>query len=265
MYLAKSCAKRHNLKTSDTLMLGSLYYYRAAENSEIADGGEGKATYELSITGPLEVEKKWLNFLLVGAVGYASAEDPPRPTGMLDIKLHKYRPIKSRGDSMLVDELRATIKRDSYNEFIFCMSLVEDPAHAADIFKSYEDYWIIPASRAQAMADALAAALDKAVRQGRATGKHVIDPSVSFDDLVYVCRHESVTYAPRDLHITSTSQVTAEEFASKVFDIAFLKPPRFSPEKEYRFSYMLAANGILVDFIPDKLLLDARLIRQRIL
>lgn len=263
MYLVKSCRKEHNVKTSDTLMLGSLYYYRSVENLEIRDEGEGTATYEISIDGPIAIDRGWLNTILQGAVKHRSDEEPHRLSGELDINLHTYHWLPGPAQGPInVNKLHATIKRQCFNSFVFCMSSVETPEVAEEIFKGYEDYWMIPESKSEALAGEIARALDKAVREGRRTGNHVIDPNISFDDLTYHCQRTTVMYTSREVLINHHSAVTAEEFLKRLTNIAFLKPLKFSHEKEYRFCFTLEANDLIVDIWRRHLLVDSSEVRK---
>ncbi|MGV5493829.1 hypothetical protein ACK1VC_25635 [Pseudomonas sp. XP2] len=262
MYLAKSCKKAHNIKTSNTLMLGSLYYYRATENLEIRDEAEGTSTYNLKINGPLQIEREWLGGILEGQVKQGKEDYDPGLPGQTDVYIEEYKWLPSPAEHINVEKLHATIKRQCFNSFIFCMSAVESPEDAESIFEGYEDYWIIPEEKAEDLGRAIVDALYFAISKGRVDGRHIIDPKVPLDSLICYCQHMRVAYVDRDVTINHHSEVTAEEFLRRLENIAYLKPRKFSHESEYRFAFTLAIDDSIVPIHCDHLLLDSSRIRK---
>uniref|UniRef100_UPI0022E70164 hypothetical protein n=1 Tax=Aeromonas sp. QDB25 TaxID=2989832 RepID=UPI0022E70164 len=84
------------------------------------------------------------------------------------------------------------------------------------------------------------------ITSGRHSGNHIVDPNVSLENLSIYCRHEPVSYLSREIHISDTSDFTIEHFMRKISDMAFVKPPSFSAEKEYRFSFTIVAGEMIL-------------------
>jgi hypothetical protein len=247
-------------------MLGSLYYYRAIENPEIADKDEGKATYEIEITGPAIIKKKWLNVILQGIFSIdEGAEETQIAHGLLKPTIHKYQSTGEGKDNVRIEKLHATIERDSFNEFIYCMSLFETPPRDPKIFSGYDDYWTVELKHADAIGGIIARLIGKAIVEGRDSGKHVIDPLIDLETVDCLFRCDSVMYTSRKLEINEANNIEAEEFLSKIEDIAFIKPKKFESENEFRFSFIICSGNRILEIMPEHLILDSTEIRKLII
>ncbi|MNG33334.1 hypothetical protein D3C84_1195590 [compost metagenome] len=66
-----------------------------------------------------------------------------------------------------------------------------------------------------------------------------------------------MAYLSREIHISDASVFTADHFMRKIWDMAFVKPPSFLIEKEYRFSFTIVAEDKILIPTVDNVILNA--------
>lgn len=257
MLLAKNCFTKDNLKTRKTIKLGTLYEYRKIESAQIVDKDEGKYSFLLKFDGTVEIEKRWFSLMFQGAIGLGDDVHYPRIPGAMSAAIHNLEIINSDVQIVRVRNSSASIHREALNGFIFCMSQVRKLRDAVGIFPDYDDCWYMTASKAHNLGLALSRLLRDRIASGRQSGNHIVDPNISLDDLSIRCRHEVVSYFDREIHISDTSTFTADHFMRKIWDMAFIKPPSFSAEREYRFSFTIIAGNRIILPTVDYVILDA--------
>lgn len=244
--LAKNCYAKDNLKIGKTIKLGTLYEYRDIESAQIVDDGEGKHSFVLNFDGTVDIEPKWFNFILQGAISVGGDENHPRILGSMSAAIEHLHIVENTGQILRVRDTRASIHREALNGFIFCVSRVRKKRDAVGLFPNYDDCWYMTASKAHSLGLELSILLRDRITSGRHSGNHIVDPNVSLENLSIYCRHEPVSYLSREIHISDTSDFTIEHFMRKISDMAFVKPPSFSAEKEYRFSFTIVAGEMIL-------------------
>lgn len=261
MLLAKNCFKKDNLKIRKTIKLGTLYEYREIESAQIVDKDEGKYSFLLKFDGVVEIERRWFSLMFQGVIGIGGDEHYPRIPGAMTTVIRGIELLGSDEHIIKVRNSSASIHREALNGFIFCMSKVRRLRDAVGIFPDYDDCWYMTAAKAHGLGLSLSALLRERIISGRYSGNHIVDPDISLENLSIHCRHESVSYLSREIHISDTSVFTADDFMRKIWDMAFVKPPSFSEEKEYRFSFtIVAADKILIPTVNNVILSGEQLV-----
>ena len=255
MLLAKNCFTKDNLKTRKTIKLGTLYEYRKIESAQIVDKGEGKYSFLLKFDGVVEIERRWFNLIFQGLMNLGGVDCHPRIPGSMIGVIHHLEMVGGNEQVVKVRNSSASIHRESLNGFIFCMSQVRKLRDAVGIFPDYDDCWYMTATKAHRLGIALSELLRDRITSGRHSGNHIVDPHISLENLSILCRHEPVSYLGRKIHISDTSVFTADHFMRKISDMAFVKPPSFLAEKEYRFSFtIVAGDRILIPTVDNVIL-----------
>lgn len=257
MLLAKSCFKKDNIKTRKTIKLGTLYEYRKTESTQILDADEGKYTFHLNLDGIVEVESRWFNTIFQGIIGIGRHDHNPMIIGPMQANIKKIHIVSQTTQGIKVKDSAATIHREALNCFIFCISLVRKTHDAFGLFPNYDDYWYLNSNMAEDLAVELSTLLHGEILKRRKDGRHIVNPDISLENLNVYCRHEAVAYIPREIHINSSNTFTTEDFISKISDMSFVKPPSFSHEKEYRFSFTIVADNKILPPIQDMVILNA--------
>ena len=257
MLLAKNCFTKDNLKTRKTIKLGTLHEYRKIESAQIVDNGEGKYSFFLKFDGTVEIEKPWFSLMFQGAIGIGDDEHLPRIPGAFSAAIHNLEMVGGNDKIIKVRNSSASIHREALNSFIFCMSQVRKLRDAIGLFPDYDDCWYMTATKAHDLGVALSTLLRDRVISGRETGNHIVDPHIPLVDLSIHCRHELVSYLGREIHISNSSLFTVDHFIRKIWDMAFVKPPSFVAEKEYRYSFTIAAGDRILIPTVDNVILNA--------
>ncbi len=257
MLLAKNCFTKDNLKTRKTIKLGTLYEYRKIESAQIVDNGEGKYSFLLKFDGIVEIERRWFGLVFQGAIGLGGEEHHPRIPGAMSAVIEKLEVIDYNEQIIRVRDSSAIIHREALNGFIFCMSQVRRLRDAIGLFPDYDDCWYMTATKAHELGAALSTLLRDRITSGRHSGNHIVDPDISLDNLSIYFRHEPVSYLGREIHISDTSVFTTDHFMRRILDMAFVKPPSFLAEKEYRFSFTIVAEDKILLPVVDNVILNA--------
>jgi len=100
------------------------------------------------------------------------------------------------------------------------------------------------------------------IRDSQKQGIYVLPLHVDTNDVSVLIQHECVAYIPRHLSFTDSEIPKLDDILHTFADTAFIKPPEFSHEKEYRFHYTLVAHGQIIEPLKKFLILDARQLLQ---
>lgn len=257
MLLAKNCFTKDNLKTRKTIKLGTLYEYRKIESAQIVDKDEGKYSFFLKFDGTVEIERRWFSLIFQSIIGIGDDVRHPRIPGAMSAFVHNLEIVDSNEQTIRVRNSSASIHREALNGFIFCMSQVRKLRDAVGIFPDYDDCWYMTASKAHDLGVALSLLLRDQIISGRHSDNHIVDPHISLENLSIHCRHEAVNYLNREIHISDTTVFTVDHFMHKIWNMAFVKPPSFLPEKEYRFSFTIVAGDKILIPTVDSVILNA--------
>lgn len=257
MLLVKNCFKKDNLISRKTIKLGTLFEYRKIESAQIVDSDEGKYTFHLKFDGTVDLEKKWFNLIFQGIISLGGEENYPRVLGSMTAHIDKLNMVGGDSRNIKVKDSAATVHREAFNCFIFCMSQIRKTTEANGMFPDYDDSWYLSATKAEALGAALSVHLRERILAGRRSGAHIVSPAVSLENLRIYCRHEPVSYIPRETHITGSGSFSADDFMMKIRDMALVKPPSFQHEKEYRFSFTIVAGDLILMPTVDNIILPA--------
>ena len=158
--------------------------------------------------------------------------------------------------------MEAKILRGALNSFIFCMSRVRKARDCIGIFPDYDDYWYLNEVAIQEFGYGIAKSLLKRIVEDHAKGIYIVPKDTPMEELSVGCSFREVTYMDRDIHITNGGGLTLEEFIPKIENIAFIKPPSFSREVEFRFQYYIISKGAIIEPLVNRLIVDASLLKS---
>ena len=265
MLLVKSCMKEHNIKNG-TIKLGSLHEYRNTEKKWLQDHEEGIFRFHLKFEGLVEIQLKFLNTLMGGAINLGG-EEPIRYPGRTSAHFEVMDIVNQGEHTALLKDSIAVIERDSLNEFIFCVSQLEQANECIDIFPNYNDFWAIPESKSPGFAVQLGRLLMEKIAEARKSGDHIIPENVPIDgSLGVIINTGLVKYMARETHITKEGKSELEDIMQKLGDMAFIKPPEpFQREKEFRFSFQITSNNRVVEPVKNHVILDAKTLQEFVL
>lgn len=257
MLLAKNCKHKDSLKVRKTIKLGTLDHYRTIEDEDLRDRGEGQFELWLKFDGPVELENIWLNSILSGSGFTLPGIEVPRLPARGAINFESLRIIEGNFYKTTLQTCKALVSREVLNGFIFCMSLVNEPNEAIGLFPKCDDCWYMDSRKAHAIADEISRLLIEKIEIGRVTGDHVVPADIPLNGLGVMFNHRLVEYVPRSIEISKASDMTMEKFVTLTEDMSFIKPASFSNEKEYRFTFTIFANDMMIEPIIPTVILDA--------
>lgn len=255
MYLVKSCYGKDHILRRRTIKLGTLYEYREIESEQIVDPEEGTFRFKLSLDNEVEVPKRWANAMFSGAVGFGGEAAPM--LGAVSAHLDRVHIVSNNEHSIVFGQCKASIERQAPNSFIYCMSAVRRVDHANGIFPDYDSSWAITRSKAGDLAAALARNLRETLLSLEQGGNSALPEGIAVSELQICCRHELVNYVPRDLHIQVHGAVSVDDFMQSIRDMSFVKPPSYAHELEYRFSFTLVRDDLIIQPMVKNIILPA--------
>lgn len=238
MQLIKFCSPEHNIRQGAKLQVGTLYGYRSIENPELQDDAEG--TYEFTIEFPEEIEldRRWINLLFQGSIGFGKTDDIPRFPGQFSTHIEKICIVRQTADCVVVKDTTVRISRSVNNSLIFCMSLLETAE--SNPFKNYSDHWAFPEQSANEFARRLGNLIFQQAKLSSFENSisEILSPGTA-GTLSLQGQHKRVVYRDRRMRITEQIKPTFDELLQVLSDISFIKPECFSKENEYRFIFEL--------------------------
>lgn len=259
MLLAKNCHPRHNILTSKTLRLGSLYEYRSTYEKQIVDEHEGLFYFSLQFKNIIEIKKKWFNTLFGSLMMFdlPNGEENYNPPGRskATFKNVYVKKVHKETLEMQAEELRLT--REIPNGFIFCMSEVPDTEAAHGLFPDYKDRWFLNQDNIYEFVHRISKSLHKKIAQSRLEGDHIIPSNIPISQVEIYCQHALVIYTPKEITISKESDISIDHFMKIISNLEFYKPTSYSHEREYRFSFQLIINGLIIPPLKNSIILDA--------
>ena len=243
-------------------MLGTLHEYRKTEVVQIADCEEGRLSFRLQFDGEVIVPVTWFNAMLGGSVYYGGGAEVEDPTdvflGGVEVDIIDLTHKRINNNEVVISNSLVEIVRDAPNAFAFCMSAIRKMADCVGIFPDYDDYWNVTQGGAKKFGLRLGWLLMERIKNDHAKGVFLVPEDTCMEDLrVYLSRRD-VVYMDREVHIRSGGDLTLEDFMSRMDNMAFIKPPSFSREKEFRFHYTIVSRDMVIEPLVNKLILDAR-------
>lgn len=254
MQLFKFCNPEHNIHGGSKLQVGTLYKYRNIENDHLRDNGEGKYDFDIYFPESIELDRRWANLLLQGAIHFGDIDDTPRYPGSFSTDIIKSN-ITPTPNGVIVRDTEIKIRRSALNCLIFCMSMLNNASE--NPFPQYTDQWSIPQQRAAEFAARLGSLVFQQATLSAFDLSQLTKQTPHIASRLSInVRHRPVIYRDRRLIITPKNKPSFEELQAILFDAAFIKPSNFANEKEYRFVFELQSEAILLPVVAEHLLIN---------
>jgi hypothetical protein len=235
----KFCEKKFNIKTCNTLRLGTFEYYSKLDPSfSIADADEGW----MNINGFSKTNG------IHGDTVISCTENPRGVIGRVHVE------VTGEGNQILSVRPRLRFR----NCYIYCMSTLnsDEVPNPKDVDPSYDDYFSLDEQRISAFISNVASLLLQQIRFEDLALDQIGHPSISQlmetpIQLTYQTEH--VTYS--DARDTSITELIANQYSEKYFDellkkTAFTKSANYAHEREIRTCFFLHTAS--VGLIPVK-------------
>lgn len=228
MFFVKSCHGQDNVHKRKTLRIGTLNEYRSTEQLQIVDKHEGTFTFDLNLKG-IHIEREVFNFMNYNHNSFVhfychELASGGRSSVMLDgLYLRRYR---------------ASIKMMNANRFIFCMSQVDHYDDAKYIFPDYDDKWFFEQKKAIIIAKEIGHQLNKEIISKEKSGVRVFDGEYEIEKVHPVIKIQNINYKDRIINVDNQFFYNNwNEISSAMTGASFIKPNRYSHEKEVRFVF----------------------------
>lgn len=245
MFLAKSCYKKDHIKNG-TLKLGTLHEYRATEIKHIADKHEGMLAFNLQFDDKVQLKTEWINTIFGGSLHFGDQERFNYP-GTFTSFANEMHIREWNNEWTTISKSSALIIAEHSDSFVFCMSSIIDKVDCLDIFPEYDDHWYIERSSAVEFGRSIATLLHEKIISSHNSENSILPQNTPIEHLTIHFNYGHVSYIPRHLHITSENIISIELLMKKIRDTAFIKPPSFNSEREYRFHFTISSNGQIIE------------------
>ncbi|WP_144817357.1 hypothetical protein [Enterobacter sp. DE0047] len=239
MYLVKSCYQRDHLLVSGTIKIGSLNEYKEHEESQIVDAYEG--TYDLHI----KLENYHMHNHLWNYLNFHHDSLVMLNINSMD---YYYKEVLFQG-CFFIHKLDASITLSNKNRFIFCMSRLQSGEDAIGMFNNYDSYWSFNEKHAWEVGDLIGKSLKREVINRLKQGEQIFEAQegINPDKIEAKQTLQYIDYTPRSKELTNIDFYTNQNFILSLFKkIKFIKPAKFSPEKEIRYVFDFYYNDKLL-------------------
>jgi hypothetical protein len=241
MKLYKFCSPEHNISKGAQIRLGSLYSYRSIESDYLRDESEGRYSFYIDFPEQITLDRRWMNLLFQGALAIGDPLPMPKFQGSTSVGFETLSIVKHDSESVTVKNTRAVVHREVSDGLIFCMSMMDDAAE--NPFPNYDDSWSIPFENASNFSLRLA---DLIMHQMPLSEIH---PSIFethsmglIRNMTIQIKHRPIIYGDRVLVVRPNKIPSIDVLIERMDDIAFVKPEKYSKEKEYRFLFAVVDN-----------------------
>lgn len=235
MFLVKSCKRQYNPKTSKTIRIGSLSEYREIEDTQIADKEEGHFRINFDLSNKL-----------IGIDLFNYLNDSHRSA--LTARIDTLSPGEMDHTHVFLKKYQAGYEWINNNRFIFCITKVNTPEEALEIFPDYDDYWHVNIFQMRRFLNQLSDNLLLEIKERTSSGEELFDiPVADYEKLSIDAYQQEIIYRHRDLYLGNNDIGPMEEFIKGLFEnIKFIKPDSFSHEKELRLIFDVYYDGALI-------------------
>ncbi|WP_152650903.1 hypothetical protein [Pantoea anthophila] len=247
MYIVKSCHSRNNPFVGKTIRIGSIDEYRHTEIEEIADKGE--ATFSFNI----DLNNAHISIALFNALQYGN--------GMLSTSMveewsgMRRSPVEGY---IYFQRMKGRHIWNGNNCLVFCMSCLDAPEDASELFDSYDDYWYFEENKLQMVGELIRQQVESKLKKNILdTGnKAAVKRAKRFSCKMKV---QKVTYSSRHINIRNNSHdARGSKFLTEIVqNYRYLKPERYSHEKEVRFIFECYDGQDLVEQNLKSIIVDA--------
>ncbi|MNO88801.1 hypothetical protein D3C76_802670 [compost metagenome] len=262
MLLEKSCKKSRHANNG-TIRLGTFHEYRETEIQQIVDKEEGIIKLYLNFEGDVKISLELFDAISPDLkIGKTSPPIFPRKTKSFFHNLSYTQPDE---DHVILNNVSATIITEAYNGFVFCMSKASHAGEFVGRFPEYDDYWNISESSIVEFGDTLGHILLEEIGTQRTKGNHIIPEKIPLESIELFSLTSSITYMEREIRVTNEEPLSIEDTQQLLSHIEFIKPIKYEPEKEFRYHYLLIANGKLIEPNAKFLIVNSEKLRKYIL
>ncbi len=228
MDLVKRCEAQYCLPQSKTLRLGSLREYRRIEELALRDVREGQMNLHFEFPSDLLFPKHVFAGFFPGYFDL-----PPfffwDPRGLYS---SQGLSIVATGDEVLV---KAGGKHSWMFPNCYVFSMQESAAEPIVNDGKYVSNWVIADKDIGEFAERLRVCVDANIRRLEVIWSSVLPLVQSADELSVVVRHGPVQYKEDAFQLDERDVRSPLAIVEKLWLAPFIKPPFFSPEREYRF------------------------------
>ncbi|MGC0793665.1 hypothetical protein [Pantoea agglomerans] len=247
MFIVKSCHSRNNPLTGNTIRIGSIDEYRHTEIEEIADKGEATFSFNIDLTNA-HIPQQLFDKL---QYGYGMLADSMFET----VEGLTRSPIK---DHIYLRKMKSRHIWNGQNCLVFCMSCLDTPEEASNLFNSYDDYWYFEEGKLETVGELIRQQVEAKLKQ------NILDsgtPTSKARSEKFKCnlKIQKVTYSSRHINISNNNvQARRPEFLLELIEkYRYLKPERFSHEKEVRFIFECFDGDELLEHNLKSIIVDA--------
>lgn len=227
--LTKFCPPEFNIrKDCNTIRIGTLYGFRAIENEQLRDAGEGTFRYSVEFPEPTKVSHEWISAFEVEG-GAESGIDSGVEANITGFSIMP--------DGVVVESM--SLSGSCHNCWIYCLS--KSSGSAGNISDTHQDKWSISIDKLEEFANYLAVQLlDSLVFSD-------LPESIANDfGLLELGKRLSVKfeirdvgYGSREVHLLSEDDLPISEIEFIRDSVAFIKPKMFVDEREVRIAFWL--------------------------
>jgi hypothetical protein len=255
MPLFKFCNPDHNIDHGAHVQVGTLFKYREVEDRDLRDEHEGKYRFNITFPKRIELDRRWANLLLQGAVVFGGTNDIPRFPGSYHTYIENLHLVYQTENSVVVEDTRIRIEREVPNCLMYCMSAF--PSADKNPFPQYTDHWSIADQLATEFSSRLGRLIFEQAKLSSFDASILTAHSAATArELSLHVTHRPVIYQDRELVITPDSRPSYEELTTVLANVGFVKPPKHSVEREYRFVFELHDSQRVYAPTVDHLLLN---------
>jgi len=236
MRLTKFCTSNNSIKRASHLRMGTLFGYRDIEEGELRDEHEGRYEFNINFIDEVRLSNEVINPLLQNTIGFGGNGNAQRLPGHVEATVERLEIVSQTESFTTLKDSSIKISRSTLNCFVYCMSmdLAESP------FAQYDDAWHLESYRIPLFLNALGVLIGTNVKLSSFVGDLTskIAP-LTAQRLNVIGRHGPVIYRDRNVNITHDNVPSPGDFYKLISEMAFVKPTKFSTEREYRFLFEL--------------------------
>lgn len=234
MKAVKFCKKKYNIKTSNTLRLGTFEYYSKMDPSfSIADANEGW----MQISGFNHADKYHGSAIL----------DLHSSQGFVD-QLQLNVRVAESGDAISNVLPRVKFR----NCYIFCMSLLDDaePLNPEEIDSDYDDFYCIDEEKLAEFAAYLCQLLEQQLKITDLNLDLIGSPSlqdISKSPVYITYFFQPVTYgdiASVEIQELIDTKNSSNFFENLIKGVSFVKSNKYIGNKEVRFLFLIHSESL---------------------
>jgi len=228
MYFVKSCHSSDNVHLRKTIKIGTLNEYRNTEQQQIVDAHEGTFHFEIDLER-IHIQTDIFNLMHHTYNSFVTMHNHD-----LIIRCDSHALL----DAKYIERHKATIKMVNHNRFVFCMSRVNKYTDARGMFPEYDDLWYFPQSRADLFAKEIGNQLNAKILSLEKEGNRVFEGDYDISKVSASMAIQTINYKDRMIKVDNEYFYKNTPIILQTMNgVSFIKPSKFSHEKEVRFIF----------------------------